>query len=301
MIRRLLILSLLAGLTGPHETRADDDEDDVVAGVAVRQIRITEQSFGQMVFGGQQQQQVVQNANGRVLVINAASQPNVTDFRKRMESVVTAEILAVSLRLSLTEAQVKKLRFATRDDVIQHISRAEELRPKLTSKPIDQVEYNEMMKQLYPLRMAHQYGFLSDNSPFRKTLRTVLTEEQPVQFQKLERGRQAATIEDALQNIERVKNGLQLAGETRRKFAELFLEHRRVSQNVGPYGRYIVLLEANLIRDRVVPLLNETERETFEAQVVMAKRVEPTLATYGLWTARRSESSDDEAESETKV
>ena len=294
--RRTSCCFVAASLVVVVSFAGEDDEDDAPAAVAVnaRQIRITDQSFDQMVFGGpQQQQQVVQQANGRPLVVSV-SQPNGTDFRKRMEASVTYEIRAVVRNLSLTEAQMKKLQLAARGDIAQHVSRAEDLRPKLTSKPLDQQQYVELMRELQPLRTAQQFGILGDNSLFRKTLRTILTDEQRVQLRIVERERQAAIIESALQNLERDINGLKLMGETRRKFAEVILEHGRVPQIVGGYGQYVVLLEGNLLRDRIKPLLTEAEWEKLQSQVGIAKRIEPTLEASGIWSARRSTTDDDE-------
>ena len=150
------------------------------------------------------------------------------------------------------------------------------------------------MQRLQPLQMSGQFGSIGENSLFRKTLRRTLTDEQRVRYQAHERERRAAIIETALLNMERVANGLKLTGETRRQFVELVLENGRVPQNVGGYGQYIVLLEANQLRKRVKPLLTEAEWEKFEWQVGQAKRFVPTLESNGLWTARRI-NDDDEA------
>ena len=55
------------------------------------------------------------------------------------------------------------------------------------------------------------------------------------------------------------------------------------------------MFEANLLRDRVKPLLTEAEWEKFEVQVGQAKRVAPLLESYGQWTERRSNVDDDDA------
>lgn len=295
----LVMLCVCGSQLTSSPARGEEDDDEPVAAANTRQVRLSEQSFDQMVFGGTQQQ-TVRQADGRVQVMSlSVASANSLDFRKRMEALANAEIRTVDQTVSLTEAQKKKLQLAARGDIAQHVSRAAELRPKLTSRPLDQAEYTELMRQTYPLRMAQQYGLFGDNSLFRKTLRRTLTDEQNVRLKTLERERQAAIIEAALQNMERVANGLKLSGETRRKFAEVLLEHGDVPQTVGPYGQHIVLLEANLLRDHLKPLLSAAEWEKFESQVVLAKRFEPTLELYGFWTARRSPNNED-SDAETK-
>ena len=277
-----------------------DDDDDAAPVVGERQFMITEQQFDQMVFGGQQmvrREVVVLRANGvpaMEVVQNMVAQTSVADFQKRMEATANAEIETVDRRVSLTEAQKKKLKLAARGDVAQFISRAAELRPKLTSKPIDQQQYAALMKELQPLRMSQQFGIVGENSLFRKTLRGTLTAEQRVRFQEFVRERQRAIVNTALQNLERMPIGLRLLVEKRDKVIEVLLERGRIPQSSGPYDHYIVLLEASLLRDELKPLLSETEWEKLELQFGQAKRLVPTLVSYGLWTERRSNGDDDE-------
>ena len=312
--RAFVLLMLCASVNSAAGLQILEEDDDVAAPVVgERQFMITEQQFDQMVFGGQQQvvqravavprAQVVRRVN-RVQVIevveaaevvqNLVVQSSIADFRKRMESIAVAEIEAVDRRVSLTEAQKKKLKLAARGDVAQIVSRAAELRPKLTSKPINQQQYVALMKELQPLRMSQQFGILGENSLFRKTLRGTLTAEQRVRFQTLVRERQRTIVSTALQNLERTTNGLRLLVEKRDKVIEVLLERGRIPQSNGPYDQYIVLLEASLLRDELRPLLSETEWEKFELHMVSAKRLVPTLESYGLWTERRSNVDDDE-------
>jgi hypothetical protein len=60
------------------------------------------------------------------------------------------------------------------------------------------------------------------------------------------------------------------------------------------------MLEANLLRDHVKLLLTEAEWEQFKSQVQKAKGVQLTLERYGIWTARRSLTSDEDTDDETR-
>ena len=283
--------------------RAGEDDEDVVLNVGERQFVITEQQFDQLVFGGQQARvaapvQVIQGAKGNQQIV-VAVQHAAADFRGRMNAVAAVEIQAVHVCVSLTDSQQKKLKLAARGDIAKLFDRVAELRPKVTAKPMNQQEYVELMRELQPLRMNQQFGVIAEDSLFRKTLRRILTDEQRVLWQKLQRERQKTIIETALQNAERTEPGLKLKNETRTKIVELILDHGRLPQSVGPYGAHIVFLEANLLCDRVKPLLTDDEWKKFEWQVGQSKRFEPTLEAYGLWTARRS-ADDDETIAERK-
>ncbi len=273
---------------------ADADEEAAPAAPAargVRQIVIDDKFFDQLVFGGSvRQPDVVANGSDEVA---ASSKPTTDGFRLLMERRVAAELRWLDSRLSLTEAQKKKLQLAARGDIVQHISRAEELRPKVTSQAMTPEQWRTLQEQLQPLRHALQVEMTGETSLFRKTLRKVLTDEQRVRFEVLERERQAAIIESALRKTERVPNGMKLTSETRQKFAELVLDHGRIPQNVGPYGQFIVLLAASQLRDRVKPLLTPAEWEQFEWQVGLAKRYAAEIESSGHWTPSRLNDDDD--------
>ncbi len=294
-------------ITRPAAVAGDDIEDDKAAPAAdERQFVINEEQFDQMVFQGVQRGaravnpvQLVQGASGSQRTVIAVNTPE-KNFRQRMENVVAIEIQAIGGRVSLTDAQKKKLMLAARGDIARVVDRAAELRPKVTSKPMNQQEYVALMREMQSLRMSQQFGIIGENSLFRKTLRHSLTDEQRLRWQALERERQKAIIETAIEDWGRMAVDFKLADEVRQKFTDLILDHGRLPQNVASYGRYIVLLEANLLRDRVKPLLTEDEWHDFEWLVGQAKKEVPTLESYGLWTARRSKISDDEAGDESK-
>ncbi len=300
----MLWLSMTFGSAAIAYDDFEGDEPVPVAGE--RQFVITEEQFDQMVFGGRQATvrvvqpvQVVQGVKGKQQIV-VAVQPAEMDFRKRMEAAVVTEIQAVDRRVSLTDAQKKKLKLAARGDIAQLVERAAELRPKLTAKPMNQQEYVELMRELQPLRMSQQFGIISESSLFRKTLQGTLTDQQRTLWRAVQRERQKAIIEAAFaqMNAQQTHIGIKLTGESREKLTALILEHGRLPQSVGPYGQYIVLLEANLLRDRVKPLLSVEEWDRFESQVGQAKRYVPTLESYGLWTERRSDTKDNETDDE---
>mgnify|MGYP003390184672 CR=1 FL=1 len=295
--RSIVVLLALMGLLGVgssiYADEEDDDVDRVVAPVAEVQVTITVEQFDQMVFGARAAE-VVREVNGVKRIEMVTTQTPIA-FRERLETALATEIQWVDAQCSLTSMQKKKLGLAGKGDIHQFFSRAAELRPKLTAAPMSHERYIELMAELSPLRMAMPSGLTGENSLFRKTLRRTLTDEQRLRYQALERQRQKATIEAAMLTWGQTANGLKLTGETRQKFTELILDHGRLPWTVGSYGQYVVLLEANQLRDRMKPLLTEPEWEKFEWHVGLAKRYVPTLESSGLWTARRSD--DDKEES----
>ncbi len=292
-------LSCLIGSSAVVGYEFEEDEPALVVGE--RQFVITEQQFDQMVFGGQRMVQravVVPRANGVQaveVVENRVVQNSVADFRKRMEGTAVAEIEMINNRVSLTDAQKKKLKLAARGDIEQVVARALELRPKLTSKPMNQQQYVELMRELQPLRMTQQFGVIGENSLFRKTLRHTLTDEQKVRWQTLERERQRMVIESAIQTWERMANGVKISEPSRQKIIDVLVEHGELPETRNTYIYYIVLVEIGKQEDRLKPIVPDEIWDKLQTQITQAKQVEATLRKSGQWPAREVE--DDVSDS----
>ena len=308
LCRRPLVVVLLAALANVCAARiqADDEDDELVAVVPFRQVVpagqvvLTEQQFDRMVFGGQQALRAVRVVNGVQRVEMVAQPSNEAEFRKQMEAIVAAEIQAVDRGVLLTEAQKKKLQLAGRGDVLQFLNRVADLRRKLTSKPLDRPQYVEFIKQLGSIRQPSGFEITAEYSLFWKTLRGTLTDEQRVRFKTLERERRKQIVEVALLNCEQNDNNrFLLTGETRQKMIDLILDHGHIPQVAGSYDQFIVLLEADLLRERIKPLLTEAEWHKFEWHLTRAKQMVPLLERSGQWPARRT-SEDDETTADAK-
>lgn len=293
-------LSMAVVNSEPSPGYADEDDEEVVVAPAARQFVLTEQQFDQMVFGSQlaaQRVHVVQQANGgQVLqVVQGNVAQSFVDFRKRMEAFAATEIDAVDRRVSLIDAQKKKLKLAARGDIEQHISRVNELRPKLTAKPLDQLQYVELMRELQPLRIVQQSGLVGESSLFRKTLRHCLTAEQRVRWQSLERERQRTAVESAIVTWQRIPNGFMLTEESRRQFVDVIVEYGDLPETRNSYIHYVVLVEAGNLEDRLKPLVSEEVWEKLQKQITQARQIEASLRKSGQWPERAKD--DDVADS----
>lgn len=295
---------ILAALSIPWATRAEDDDDDVKPVAGARQIHISEQNFEQIVFGASVSgnRVVVENGVRRVVAepVSAAGMA-----RKRMESVIDSELQWIEGRCRLTDVQKKKLRLAGRGDIGSFFSRAEELRGKVVGRALDQQEYNELSMEMSRLRMMTQNGLLNEASLFRKTLRRTLDDQQRTDYQQLLRQRQLEAAEAGVVVWERVTTngngvrafGLKLSSETRRKVCELIVEQGRMPESPNSYMRYIVMLEADRIADQLRPLMDDEQWDEFQKLVTQAKRVEPSIRRYAQWPPVANNEDDEVADS----
>lgn len=293
-------LSLATVSSVPTPAFADEEDEEVIVAPAARQFVLTEQQFDQMVFGSQlaaQRVQVVQQVNGGQVmqVVQGNVAQSFVDFRKRMEALAATEIDVVDRRVSLTDAQKRKLKLAARGDIEQYISRVNELRPKLTSKPLDQFQYVELMRELQPLRIVQQSGLIGETSLLRKTLRHCLTDEQRVRWQTLERERQRTAVESAIVTWQRMPNGFMLTDESRRQFVDVLVEHGDIPDTRNSYIHYVVLVEAAKLEDHLKPLVSEEVWQKLQKQITQARQIEASLRKSGQWPARAKD--DDVADS----
>ena len=284
------VLSVFTSTAAISNARADEDDDDAAPAVAERTFVLSEQQFDQMMFGGQQVQ--VDNL-GRAVAV--AVEQGATNARKRMDSALATEIELVDRTCSLTDAQKKKLRLAGRGDIHQFFSRVSELRPKLTSAPLNQQEYVKLMAELQPLRMTPQSTTFSESSLFHKTLRRVLTDEQRIRYRAFEREQQVKMVESVLMNWDRAANGVKLSADNRRKFVDVLVEHGHLPPARCPYIHYIVLLEAGRLEEQLKPLLTEENWGKLQTQITQARSVEPQLRRMGHLPRLADDDDEDDA------
>jgi hypothetical protein len=257
--------------------------EEAIAYQAVVMMKSGDQSFDEIVFG-KSPPQILQLGNGRQT--NQVAPPCAEEFRKRMEDFVVIEIQCLDRKLGLTEGQKKKLQLAARGDIADHIYRAEELRPMLAECPLERAQCVLLWREIQPLRLTLVAGVVSEQSLFWKTLQRALTDEQRVRFHELERERQTQIIEKAMLHWESHQQRLVLTGETKRKFIDVILDHGRLPLGVGAFGEYVVLLEADQLRDRLQPLLSDAEWTRLDFHIGLAQREEPRLKVYGIWRNR---------------
>lgn len=283
-----------------------DEEDDAVAAAAGVRYVLTEQQFDQMVFGGQPGQVAVApvvNGNRQVEFISQSNSNAESAFRTRMEAIIEAGIRAVDERVSLTDMQRKKLRLAGRGDVAQIISRAAELRPRLTSKLLNEQQHFELMKELQPLRIVQQSGIIGEGSLFRKTLRHTLT---PDQYQLLERERRSTIVNNALVSVPNIEWGPMSSNKStpktrqanRQRFVDELLTHGKLPPTDNVYFRYAVFLEIGRLEDRLKPLVNEDAWSNLQTKVIETRRWEPALRHSERWPANDTDSDAETAPKE---
>lgn len=278
----VMLLSLaIIGFSGvPVFALADED---VVENVDIQpRFTISEQQFDQSVFNTRGA--VVIANGGRLKQVVVSQTTPIEQAKSQLETYINAEITTVDLRCNLTETQKKKLRLAGRGDIADFFARVMELRRRCTSESMTQLEYTKLLAEMHGLQMMIQIGPIGDATLFRKTLRSLLSDEQTAQYRVLERELRIAMIKAAL-SVDWGQDGkpVRLAAETQQKVVEMVLKNSCLPTSQGPYRIYIVLLEIDRLEDRLKPLFNDEKWQQFQLPLRQAKQMEPFLRTSGLW------------------
>jgi hypothetical protein len=303
----VLALVCVLSICSIATAQAADDDDEVAVAPREERFVVPVQSFELTAFGSGQAGQVavVRVANGQGQVEVTSPSIYETEFRKRMETTVASEIHAVDRTVSLTESQKKKLQLAARGDIAQHISRAADLRPKLTSQSMPREQYDKLSGELQRLRMIQQSGLFGEDSLFRKTLRHTLTPEQSARYRSLERERQSRMIKGALVTLGNLEWSLKVEkGESlpdsrqanRQRFVDELLTHGDLPRTQHTYIHYIVLLEIGRLEDRLKPLVTEESWQKLQTKVIEARRLAPALRNREPWPLNRKDDDDEPKE-----
>ena len=154
----------------PGESAAADPLaiDEEAEEVVVRQMQpafvLSDDQFDQWVFGAPR------NSGGG---------------RNKLDTLLTLQVEDVARVCRLTEIQKKKLQLAGHGDIKRFFEKVDEKRKKFEKVKTDQNKVSEIYQELLPLRSTLQSGLFNEGSFYSKTLRTVLTDEDAVTYQKL--------------------------------------------------------------------------------------------------------------------
>jgi hypothetical protein len=199
---------------------------------------------------------------------------------KDLEDRLTREIDAIGSACALTESQRQKLQLAGRGDTVQFFRRFDEM-CREASTPMDRAKYVDLMSRASTLRLRLEVGLFGEYSFFRKTVRTLLTDEQRVPLRELELSRQREVIDKTLRMVQG-NTGFRLGDERSRHIAQLLLEKADPPTYAGEYAPYIVLYNAAQLEEPLRKLMDEGEWDAFRARIALAQRVIPRIQQAGL-------------------
>ena len=270
----LTLALLLAAILAGRPARAFEDDIDDIDEPPPRKAPVKmsdDKYFDRLVFG------VDQDTN---------------KFRNQLKDAFDRRLEIVGRTCKLTREQRSKLYLAGQGDIKRLVDRVEAKRARFLEVKGNPVELNQFIRELATIRTAIRADGFSDNLIFIKTLKSTLTPEQLIAYEKAER-------EDWLdrhhQSITLILNAesrrLKLDPQQKQKFAELLEEGIRPIKPVGAWEPsvelHIMYSLAQLPEDQLRTIFSEDQwgsysrrMESFRSRYQsQAKNQTPTLKT----------------------
>ncbi len=220
-----------------------------------------------------------QQANNQILQSYVLQGKDANRLQQELTNKSKILVDACAEALQLEEEQVEQLRFACRGDVIRVMQEITEL--DIHTRHVDMQEMGrnqEEMQKIWPLVMPARSkideGLHSKGSLFEKSLKSILTAEQQVSFEKQNREKQTrlivATTKLTLLEFEKQ---VPLTADQRNRIIKLVEESPKpklVSEGMAYYLGIVVL--SKLPEDKVREILKEEQFKTFKKTFQNAQR-----------------------------
>jgi hypothetical protein len=220
-----------------------------------------------------------QQANNQILQSYVLQGKDANRMQQELTNKSKVLVDACSEALQLDEGQVEQLRFACRGDVMRIMQEITEL--DIHTKHVDMQEMGrnqEEMQKIWPLVMPARSrideGLHSKGSLFEKSLKTILTADQLVNFEKQNQEKQTrlivATTKLTLLEFEKQ---VPLTADQRNRIIKLVEESPKpklVSEGMAYYLGIVVL--SKLSEEKVREILNEEQFKTFKKTFQNAQR-----------------------------
>lgn len=220
-----------------------------------------------------------QQANNQILQSYVLQGKDTTRLQQELTNKSKVLVEACSEALQLDEVQIEQLRFACRGDVVRVMQEITEL--DIHTKHVDMQEMGrnqDEMQKIWPLVMPTRSkideGLHSRGSLFEKSLKSILTAEQQVNFEKQNQEKQTrlivATTKLTLIEFERQ---VPLTADQRNRIIKLVEESPKpklVSEGMAYYLGIVVL--SKLPEVKVREILNEEQFKTYKRTFQNAQR-----------------------------
>ncbi len=203
--------------------------------------------------------------------------------RQRLDSLLATQIENIDRACRLTDAQKKKLQLAGRGDIKRYFDRYERLKRKSQLLEHDEQNFQEIQRDINPLRVTLLRGLFDEDSLLIKSLPNTLTGEQFTRYGTMARQRRAslhrASIEQAVALLQR---GMPLRDAQRRELITLMTNETKPARTSSQYDCYVLLLQlGRLPEEKLKPLFGETQWEMVNQQLAQVKELEPMLRQSG--------------------
>ncbi len=257
-------LAVVLGLMGT-KAQAQEFVDPIVVEVPAQVgFQLNEANFNQWIFGNR-------NRN-----VSAMAQ---------LDALLALNLAEIEHLCRLSESQKQKLALAARGDIKRFNDRVAEARVVFERYRNNQNNMGEIMKETQPLAASLAAGLFSEGSLFAKSVGSILTSEQLVQYRAGLRARSQARYQAkvmlALADLDKTVG---FTSDQFRRFTALILAETTAPEKpAGQFESNVVLLKiAQIPAEKVRPLFDDAQWKLLEPALRNARAMERMLRANGV-------------------
>jgi hypothetical protein len=208
---------------------------------------------------------------------------NVAQARDRIDSLLTLRLDCLERGGGLSKAQIEKLQWAGRADVMRFFRDVDALKEECKGLNFNDQRFQQIWPKVNALQGRLSTGLFDDNSLFHKVLEGMSRSGTSPPFQQQERQRrkfrQRAAIELALTTFEM---GVPLTDIQRQKFLKLLVEELEPPKRFGGMDQYVVFYQASkLDEQKLRPIFDDAQWRAVNEMFRRARGMEVHLRTQG--------------------
>ncbi len=204
--------------------------------------------------------------------------------RERIKARLKIHLDELDRICSLTSEQKQKLTLAAQGDMKRLFDEIEVVRIKFRAVRKNQNAFNEIWKDINPLRQKISSDLFSGKSFYGKTVRNTLTSEQLVSYDTVANERRQfrykATIAVAFTNLEKI---VPLKNSQRQVLMEMVLNETKPPRTFGSMDYQLVVLQLSRFpEERFKKVLDDRQWKLLEAHLAQYRGFEQNLIQQGI-------------------
>jgi hypothetical protein len=215
--------------------------------------------------------------------LTSTSEEKLNTTRESFDLCLEDEIHKISKFCLLTNKQRAKLELAGKGDFIHWLHRADEAREKYAGKPLDLQELKHAYLEMRLIRKWPQELSLDRDCLLQKTLKKMVTKEQKDEYAHYRQAQRIAQLESVWKYWE---TKMYLTRASRDKLNEILLENAPPLPRNAENREMIIILQLEEFKDRLKPVLRDSELERFERALISAHGREAYFRRCELWPVK---------------
>ena len=206
--------------------------------------------------------------------------------QENLNTVLETRIDLIVRECDLSEKQRDTLQLAGQGDIHRFINDYQTLRRTIPVGTMSQEKYQEIWRDIQPIRTRFATGLYHRDSLFQKTIQYVLESHQRSRYDAFVRERNRRQYEAIVRGtIAMIENEMPLTSDQREKMVALLMTNipNATYHNVNYYHQYLVLYQMSQVpEEKLQAILLENEWASLKKLIQRFQQYKPSLIQQGV-------------------